>query len=318
MRRAAAFVGVTLAVLLLAEAAVRVVTYTRDDVIRWRPEIFYVDAKPRLSPGPFGDLVPGRAVWMFTPERAYTVSVNAEGLRGREPVDWQARRILAVGDSFTFGPYVEDDETWPAVLETMLRARGERVQVLNAGVSGYGIAQEAAYLTEKGLRLRPALVLLAITGNDVETDLGAARRGLFARPAPESAWRSVLRHSAFATLANRLGVERQRRAAVEEHVERSVQIAPDYDEYAARFDALVAALRAAHVPLVVVLTTRRQEPRALRAFLHDLARRHDVPVIDTEPAIRRHPVDDVYLRDNGHHSAFGYRVVAQGVAAALH
>jgi hypothetical protein len=44
--------------------------------------------------------------------------------------------ILAVGDSFTFGAQVSDNETWPACLERKL-GRG----VDNGGVVGYGAAQ---------------------------------------------------------------------------------------------------------------------------------------------------------------------------------
>jgi hypothetical protein len=44
--------------------------------------------------------------------------------------------VLVVGDSFTFGDQVSDDETWPACLEATLH-RG----VDNGGVFGYGAAQ---------------------------------------------------------------------------------------------------------------------------------------------------------------------------------
>jgi hypothetical protein len=44
--------------------------------------------------------------------------------------------VLVVGDSFTFGDQVSDDETWPACLERKL-GRG----VDNGGVGGYGTAQ---------------------------------------------------------------------------------------------------------------------------------------------------------------------------------
>ncbi|MDH5750174.1 MAG: hypothetical protein OEY85_12765, partial [Rhodospirillales bacterium] len=47
-------------------------------------------------------------------------------------------RLLAVGDSFTFGAQVADAETWPAALERILSA-----PVVNAGVNGYGFAQAA-------------------------------------------------------------------------------------------------------------------------------------------------------------------------------
>ncbi len=47
-------------------------------------------------------------------------------------------RILAVGDSFTFGAQVSDNETWPSALER-LTGHG----VVNGGVFGYGFGQSA-------------------------------------------------------------------------------------------------------------------------------------------------------------------------------
>lgn len=47
-----------------------------------------------------------------------------------------AERILAVGDSFTFGDQVSDDQTWPSRLQGMLKR-----PVLNGGVFGYSFAQ---------------------------------------------------------------------------------------------------------------------------------------------------------------------------------
>tara|TARA_R110002072_G_scaffold121342_2_gene255058 strand:+ start:27392 stop:28498 length:1107 start_codon:yes stop_codon:yes gene_type:complete len=46
------------------------------------------------------------------------------------------RRVLAVGDSFTFGDQVSDADTWPAQLEQLLQR-----PVLNGGVFGYSFAQ---------------------------------------------------------------------------------------------------------------------------------------------------------------------------------
>ena len=46
------------------------------------------------------------------------------------------KKILAVGDSFTFGDQVNDWETWPAHLSRFLG-----INVVNAGVFGYGLGQ---------------------------------------------------------------------------------------------------------------------------------------------------------------------------------
>jgi acyl-CoA thioesterase-1 len=44
-------------------------------------------------------------------------------------------QIVAFGHSAVRG-HVAENEMWPAVLESMLRARGSQVHVINAGVNG--------------------------------------------------------------------------------------------------------------------------------------------------------------------------------------
>ena len=44
--------------------------------------------------------------------------------------------ILAVGDSFTFGDFVSNRNTWPAHLDTLVKE-----SVINGGVFGYGLDQ---------------------------------------------------------------------------------------------------------------------------------------------------------------------------------
>ncbi len=77
-------------------------------------------------------------------ERVVTVTTNAFGLRGPDlPVAKPpgTRRILALGDSFTFGDAVQIDEAWPSQLERRLNGdAGRRFEVINAGVGGYGTA----------------------------------------------------------------------------------------------------------------------------------------------------------------------------------
>ncbi|MEZ5856105.1 MAG: arylesterase [Hyphomicrobiaceae bacterium] len=45
-------------------------------------------------------------------------------------------KIVAFGDSLTAGYGVEANDAFPAVLERLLKAKGHKVQVINAGVSG--------------------------------------------------------------------------------------------------------------------------------------------------------------------------------------
>jgi len=78
------------------------------------------------------------------------VETNELGLRsppidaGREP----CLRILVLGDSYAFGWGVQKNEVFPRQLEAMLVERYPdiSVEVLNAGVPGYGLHQQCAML----------------------------------------------------------------------------------------------------------------------------------------------------------------------------
>jgi hypothetical protein len=76
-------------------------------------------------------------------------------------------RIVSLGDSFTIGYEVSGEETFSHVLETKLRAAGLDVEVLNAGVSGFGTAEECAYLERDLFDYSPDLVLVSYYMNDL-------------------------------------------------------------------------------------------------------------------------------------------------------
>ena len=93
-------------------------------------------------------------------------------------------RIVALGDSFTFGYGVEYEQTWTRQLEHRLGERlGRRVEVLNTGVGGYNTVNEVALLEDRGLSYDPDLIILFWCGNDV----GAPQ--FLLEPAKASDWR---------------------------------------------------------------------------------------------------------------------------------
>ena len=78
----------------------------------------------------------------------HTVFVNRFGIRHSELTDSHptgTRRIIVLGDSFTFGASVDDDALFSTQLERRLNRsapRGLSYEVINAGVPAYGTAQE--------------------------------------------------------------------------------------------------------------------------------------------------------------------------------
>lgn len=97
-------------------------------------------------------------------------------------------RIVVLGDSFTFGYGVEENETFPAILqESLRRALSENLTVINLGVRGYGTQQEYELYRYVGVEYNPDIVILALNRNDWEdtrlshphdTALSGLREGL--------------------------------------------------------------------------------------------------------------------------------------------
>src|SRR5262249_26556977 len=82
---------------------------------------------------------------------------NSLGLRGAEIRNDDSVRVLAVGDSCTFGFNMFTNETYPYALQSMLDQRhgAGNYQVINAGVPGYTSYHGLRYLEERGLELKP-------------------------------------------------------------------------------------------------------------------------------------------------------------------
>lgn len=98
-----------------------------------------------------------------------TIHVNALGLRGDEvPLAKGSRpRVIVYGDSFVEAEFSSLEDTFPKRLETRLAAAGVPVEVLNAGVVGYGPDQVGMRLEVESPRLQPDLVIVVIaSGND--------------------------------------------------------------------------------------------------------------------------------------------------------
>jgi hypothetical protein len=97
--------------------------------------------------------------------------VNSTGLRDREyavPKPAGTMRILALGDSVTYGSQVAAEESYPKLLERLF---GSRVEVINAGVPGYSPYNERKLFESVGAAYQPDLVLVQFCLNDVADPL---------------------------------------------------------------------------------------------------------------------------------------------------
>lgn len=107
------------------------------------------------------------------------IRTNSLGLRSAdvaEPKPAGLVRILALGDSVTFGWGLRGEDTYPSQLASLLATLRpqQQFEVINAGVSGYGVWQEALWLEQAGLDLQPDVVVVQAHLNDAADDLWGA------------------------------------------------------------------------------------------------------------------------------------------------
>jgi hypothetical protein len=100
--------------------------------------------------------------------------VNRWGMRGKDcelqkPVG--TVRIALMGGSPVMGSGVGDDETFAAILEDRLNREargGDRYEMLNFGVGGYGLLQRLAAMEEKAFRFNPDVVFWIVHPTDAK------------------------------------------------------------------------------------------------------------------------------------------------------
>ena len=99
------------------------------------------------------------------------IQTNSHGLRDREfsyKKPDSIKRILGIGDSFTFGNKVRVGDCYLKQLEAILN-RG-KWEVINAGVTGYNMWQYLAYFKHYGYRYNPDLVTIGFFFDDFTGD----------------------------------------------------------------------------------------------------------------------------------------------------
>lgn len=108
--------------------------------------------------------------------------ISSRGLRDGE-YDYERQpgvpRVLVLGDSYTWGYGVGNDEIFTEVMEQKLNSGGTKCEVINTGVSGWGTDQEYLFFREEGHKYRPDIVVLAFfLNNDPVNNVASVQYGL--------------------------------------------------------------------------------------------------------------------------------------------
>jgi lysophospholipase L1-like esterase len=121
--------------------------------------------QPSSNPDIGYELVPGAKAYVWDAN----VEINASGYRGpiSTPGKHSGYRVIAIGDSITFGELLPVESTYPYQLREILKERAAGYDVINFGVSGYDTLQEVSHLEHRGVVYKPDLVVVGFCLNDV-------------------------------------------------------------------------------------------------------------------------------------------------------
>lgn len=125
---------------------------------------FYYEQNPNFSETVKPDWLP----------YATTYTYNTQGLRATKEYLLQKEsniyRIIALGDSFTFGQYVDEKDIYVNRLENLLNSlscqNGQKFEIINLGVPGYDIRYEVERFRRRGQQYNPDLVIWLINNQN--------------------------------------------------------------------------------------------------------------------------------------------------------
>ena len=206
----------------------------------------------------------------------YRFDTNKQGLRADQdftiPKPMDIHRLLLLGDSFTFGPFVNNHELTSAQLQTLLNKKNTVApfEVVNAAMSGWTLIDQFEYLREKGLRLQPDLVAISFYINDIREFHPFFRTTLSRQAYREQSQTPLFKirlflrrysatYSLLRDIKNRFEIAA---AATTLSSTATHDYRPFWPAYLERLDALAALLQEQHIPLLFILIPESDHPIA--------------------------------------------------------
>lgn len=273
-----------------------------------------------------GSLEARDVLWNRTDFQKVTAG-NFLRLRSRHvgrPKETGVSRILALGDSFTAGDWVDNiDETWPYVLEAELQRSQRKVEVLNVGTGGANTETEERLLRDLGWSFAPDVLVLQYTLNDTQ----ASER----TPMPLV----PLLHGGLRRKSHLYSLLNARFQSLVASWSGAENLAPYFEEDYGGWQRSRAALaeiasqaRARRVPMLIVLYPWLSGPIDDQAYphlgIHDkiaaVAASLGLPFLDARPLLAAADGDGraFWARDfDAHPNARAHRIVGEAVARKL-
>lgn len=268
-------------------------------------------------------------------EYAVTVHSNNHGFRDHRDYRLskreKVRRVVLLGDSFSYGNGVEELARYSNLLDDLL---GENVEVYNLALSNYGLDQALLTLGSEGLRYGPDVIMVGfsdpmlerlsrrVTGSLWSNPFFELEHGVLTRSRQPSrdilAVETFLDKSYLWMFANqRLSVvlgERSSEARWARNAELAEGVIAKFAELArqTRSSLVIFTINARHI-----LNQEPDSTPALNRLLERLSRRGEFHFLDLYPVFTSTDYDSLYYPIDGHYNVKGHVLVAEELCRFL-
>jgi lysophospholipase L1-like esterase len=340
MGRLLLLVAGTLAALLLAEAAVRLLGFGPPPAPRrvvhagqskeWccGPRL-EVGGVPRYEAGSeFSHCYSGVSGGPFDENGCIEYRINDLGYRGanfRRQKRADVYRVVLLGDSFTFGEGTSEPWIYPTLLREALDARGiegRQVEVVNLGIPGNDLTESRLTYQRFGRRLQPDLVVFQWNTNDFPTPqvqedhlrlIGARYRELHVR-VQALRWSHLL---SFVTMRLQMSqLSRELIATTREEAETGRHRMGEIG----RVSRMTEQEGAAFVVLAFPELIRFDDYpyAAILDLLREYCRDEGIALVDLLPALSAHEDNELWVHETDHHpNRIAHAIAARELAKGL-
>ena len=267
-----------------------------------------------------------------------SIQTNSHGLRDRER-SWikpmGIKRLLGIGDSFTFGYQVDLKDSYLKQLESRLNGSKKQWDVINAGVSGYNMWQYLAYFENFGYRYDPDLVTIGLFFDDFYGDPSFEEektdtqrfRSLsdislvnFIRNSTELL-QNRYRYLLGASWLKSIGDRRNHILNSKNHLLLSGKADPElYQKFESRLKKFVNIAKKHGVPVLVLLIPdavqlHHPELKIVNSMIKNVCLKHEAEYLDMTPYFEKinDPETLYLLPHDAHTSPFGHRIIAREI-----
>jgi lysophospholipase L1-like esterase len=286
-------------------------------------------------------LIPGLNDKDFTVlgKKPFRISTTADGLRGTAyPLQKKKDvvRILAIGSSFTFGWGVDEDETWPVVLERRLNASAvfpAKFEIINGALPGtHGDLFIRRYIAACR-KYKPDIVFIETQPEAPEGAPQDFEDPKWLIPDTHFEEKSVYYIDDQGVLKTHITHEPfwhywVKRSALMKRIFVRMKIKQDNDAMRRYWDSLFAQPDEALTPLLIMNKMLEKEgavglvmirhwaghfqgsPTPQQIMVRKLAERN-IPAVDLRPLYEPYENERRYLLDDGHWNAAGHALAAE-------